>query len=45
MSLGLRALHLKVEDFIGIVNFEWHNQNEAANIGILVLWRGCEKLF
>ena len=35
--VGLRGLHFKVADFNGRVNFEWHNQNEVGNIGILVL--------
>ena len=34
---GVRAVHFKVADFIGPVLFQWHNQHEIGNIGILVL--------
>ena len=40
----LKGLPVKVADFIGIFNFEWHGQNEVGNIAILVLWRDREKL-
>ena len=43
MSVGSTGLHFKVRDFIGIVNFEWHNQNKVPNIGIFALWRIFEK--
>ena len=32
-------------NFIGLFNFEWHSQNKASIIGILVLWRDREKLY
>ena len=32
-----------VSDFSGLVHFEWHNKNKVVNVGILVLWRICEK--
>ena len=41
----VRGLHFKAADFIGFANFERHNQNEVGHIGILVLWRDCEKLY
>ena len=31
-----KGLPFKVEDFIGLFNFEWHGQNEVGNIAILV---------
>ena len=34
-----KGLPLKVAAFIGLLNFEWHSQNEVGNIGLLVLWR------
>ena len=34
---------MKVADFIGHFNFEWHSQNEVANFGIFVLWKDGEK--
>ena len=40
----VRELHFQVTYFIGLFNFEWYSQNEVDNIGILVLWRVCEKL-
>ena len=30
---------LKVVDFIGLFNVEWHSQNEFGNIGVLLLLR------
>ena len=36
---------LKVVDFIGLFNVEWHSQNEFGNIGILVLLRDRKKLY
>ena len=30
---------------ISLYNLEWHNQNEVANTGILVLLKVCEKLY
>ena len=38
-----KRLPFKVGDFIGLLNFKWHSQNKVANIGILVLWKDCEK--
>ena len=29
--------------FFGLLNFEWHSQNEIDNIGILEWWKACEK--
>ena len=29
-------LPVKISDFISLLNFEWHSQNEVGNIGILV---------
>ena len=34
-----KGLIFKVGDFTGLLNFEWHSQNEVDNIVILVLWR------
>ena len=34
-----KGLPFKVEDFIGLLYFEWHCQIEVGNIGILVLSR------
>ena len=34
---------LKVVDFIGLFNVEWHSQNEFGNIGILLLLRDRKK--
>ena len=44
LLVGIRALHFKVPNFIGLINLECHRQDEVGNIGILVLWRVCEKL-
>ena len=41
----LKGLSLKVTNFIGLFNFEWHRQNKVLNIAILVLWRDREKLY
>ena len=40
-----KGLPFNVEDFIGLLNFEWHSQNEVGNIVIPVLWRDHEKLW
>ena len=37
-----KGLPFNIEDFIGLLNFEWHSQNEVGNIGIPVLWRDHE---
>ena len=42
--LVIMKLDVKVGDFIGLLNFEWHSQNEVGNFGIFVLWRDHEKL-
>ena len=42
---GGGGLPFKFADFLRLFNFEWHNQNELGNIGILVLWRDREKLY
>ena len=39
------GLSFKVADFISLLDMEWHGQNKVDNIGILVLWRDCEKLY
>ena len=44
MSVSRRGLDSKVADFMGLVNFEWYNQNKVGTIGIIVLRRVCEKL-
>ena len=45
MSVNVKSNQLvQVAYFIGLVNFEWHSQNEVGNTGIPVLWRVCEKL-
>ena len=44
MSGDKKELPFKVADFIGPLHFEWHSQNPVGNVGILVLWRDCEKL-
>ena len=36
-AIGIRGLHFKFADFIGLVHFIWHNQNKVGNIGILVM--------
>ena len=45
MSVGKKRITLKVADFIGLFNFEWHGQNKVGNVVILVLWRDREKLY
>ena len=40
-----KGFPFEVADFIGLYNFEWHNQDEVGNIGILVLQRDREKLY
>ena len=42
MSVGERGIYTMLEDFIGVVDFQWCSQNEIANIGILVLQRVCK---
>ena len=32
-----KGLPFKAAHFIGLFNFEWHDQNEVGNIAILVL--------
>ena len=34
MGVGMRGLRIKVADFIGFVNFEFHGQNQVGNIAI-----------
>ena len=36
-SVGKIVLHLKVVDFVGLVHFEWHSQNEVDNMDVFVL--------
>ena len=36
------GFHFKTAGFIGLLNFEWHRQNEVGNVAILVLWRDLE---
>ena len=45
MSVGIKGLHFKVADFIGLVNFECQSQNEVGNIDTFVLFKDCEKLY
>ena len=45
MSVGIRGLDFEVVDFIRLVNYEWHSQNEVGNIGIHVLRIVCENLY
>ena len=40
--VGMPLLHLKIIDFIGLVNSEWHNQ--VVNIGIFVMGTDCYKV-
>ena len=40
----LKGSLLKVADFGGLFNCEWHGQNKVDNISILVLWRDREKV-
>ena len=37
------AVPFKDEDFIGLFNFEWRDQNKVGNIAILVLLEYREK--
>ena len=30
-----KGLPFNIEDFTGLLNFEWHSQNEVGSIGIL----------
>ena len=39
-----RGSHIEVEILPRLINFTQHSHDEIVNIGILVLWRVCEKI-
>ena len=42
VDVDVLGLHLKIVNFVVLVNFKWQRYNEVGNTGIFLLWRVCE---